>query len=215
MNKIKLLITDDHQVIRRGIATLLEDELDINIVGEASDGIEALEKIKNLVPDIILLDISMPKMGGIETAQMIIKNKLNVKIIIFSMHNSEDYILKSIESGASGYVLKDTTKEELLFAIKKVHEGEKYFNTKISEIIINSISNKSKISTILKIDKKLTKSEKVVLKQIVNGLSSREIAEKLTLSVRTVDNHRAHIMKKSGVKNTAELVKIALNENLV
>jgi DNA-binding NarL/FixJ family response regulator len=212
--KIKLLIADDHQVVRKGISTLLEDEEDFEIVGEASDGIEAIEKIKQMAPDVVLLDISMPKMSGIETAAVISQNNIPVKTIIFSMHNSEDYIVKSVEAGANGYVLKDSSKDELLMALRKVAAGEKHFNNQISEIIISSLINKSKNISNKKETVKLTKTEKNILGLIVNGLSSREIAEKLFSSIRTIDNHRAHIMKKANVKNTAELVKMALKENL-
>lgn len=213
MDKIKLLIVDDHQVVRKGIVTLLEDEDDIDIVGEASNGLEALEKIKLYHPNVVLLDISMPKMTGLETAE-ISNNHKNVRSIMFSMHNNEDYIVKSVEAGAHGYVLKDTTKDELLEAIRTVFNGEKYFNSHISSIIVNGLANRSKKSAIKKYDIKITKSEKVILQHIVNGLNSREIAEKMSLSIRTVDNHRAHIMKKTNVKNAVELVKLSLKENL-
>ena len=215
MNKIKILIADDHQVVRRGITTLLEDEEDLEIVGEAADGLEAIEKIKLLHPDVVLLDIAMPGMSGIETAAIIDKNHKSVRSLIFSMHNNEDYILKSVESGAYGYILKDTTKDEMLTALRKVASGEKYFTNQVSNIIVESLVNKPKRnSSKTKDTYKLSKKEKIVLKFIVNGLSSREIAEELSLSVRTVDNHRAHMMKKTGVKNAVELVKLTLKENL-
>jgi DNA-binding NarL/FixJ family response regulator len=215
MNKIKVLITDDHQVVRRGIATLLEDEEDIQIIGEASDGLDALEKVKLLRPDIVLLDISMPKMNGIEAAYQIEKHFKPVKSLIFSMHNNEDYIIKSVESGAYGYIMKDTTKDEMLEALRKIASGEKYFTNVVSNVIVNSLVNKSSKSVKPKLAFKITRKEAIILKQIVNGLNSREIAEKLNLSVRTVGNHRAHIMKKTGVKNSVELVKLALKESLV
>lgn len=214
MSKIKLLVVDDHQVVRKGIVTLLEDEEDIIIVGEAENGLEALDKIKVLHPDVVLLDISMPKMSGLETAAIIDQNHKNVRSIMFSMHNNEDYIVKSVEAGAHGYILKDTTHEELLEAIRTVFNGEKYFNSHISSIIVNGLANRSKKSSAKNLAIKITKSEKVILNHIVNGLNSREIAEKMNLSVRTIDNHRAHIMKKTNVKNAVELVKLAIKENL-
>ncbi|MDX2188919.1 MAG: response regulator transcription factor [Bacteroidota bacterium] len=215
MTKIKVLIADDHQVVRRGISTLLEDENDIEIIGEASDGLETLEKVKNHMPDIVLLDISMPKLTGIETAGLITKKFKTVKTLIFSMHHNEDYIIKSVESGASGYILKDTTKEEILQAIRKIHAGEKYFTHQVSNIIIETLASKPKKNGLKKDTYNISKKELVVLKQIVNGKNSREIAEILNLSIRTVDNHRARIMKKTAVKNAVELVKLALKDNLV
>ncbi|MFN0049558.1 MAG: response regulator [Cytophagales bacterium] len=212
---IKLLIVDDHQVVRKGVSTLLENEPDIEIVGEAADGFEAIEKIKLLNPNVVLLDISMPKMNGIETAELIQKNHKTVRSLIFSMHNNEDYIVKSVKSGAFGYILKDTTKVEMLNALRSVANGEKYFNPEISNILLESLLQNSNKEDFTKSEGyKISKKEKLVLKNIVNGLNSREIAEKLTLSTRTVDNHRAHIMKKLGVKNAIELVKLSLKENL-
>jgi DNA-binding NarL/FixJ family response regulator len=214
-DKIKILVADDHQVVRKGITTLLEDESDIEVVGEASDGLDAIEKIKIYNPNIVLLDIAMPKMTGIETAEIIDKNHKNVRSLIFSMHHNEDYIIKSVESGAWGYILKDTSKDEILTAIRKIHSGEKYFTHIVSNIIVETLINKPKKGGISKNGYKISKKEREILKHIVNGLNSREIAEKLSLSVRTVDNHRAHMMKKTGVKNAVELVKLALKEELV
>lgn len=210
-----MLIADDHQVVRKGITTLLEDEADIEIVGEAFDGLDAIEKIKILNPHVVLLDIAMPKMNGIETAEVIDRNYKNVKSLIFSMHHNEDYIIKAVESGAWGYILKDTTKDEMLMALRKVASGEKYFTHQVSNIIVETLINKPQKLSIKKEGYRLSKKEKIVLKEIVNGMNSREIAEKLNLSTRTVDNHRAHMMKKTSVKNAVELVKLALKENLV
>lgn len=216
MGKIKLLIADDHHVVRKGIYTILEDEDDIEIVAEASNGEEVLEKLLTVMPDIVLLDIAMPKLNGIETAQQIEKKYKNVKPLIFSMHNNEEYIIKSVESGAYGYILKDSTKDEMLKALRSVAAGQKYFNHQVSNILVESLVNKpKKAASKTKDIYKISKKEKIVLKYIVNGLNSREIAEKLQLSVRTVDNHRAHMMKKTGAKNSIELVKLALKENLV
>ncbi|MDX2196860.1 MAG: response regulator transcription factor [Cytophagales bacterium] len=215
MEKIKILIADDHQVVRKGIATLLEDEPDIEIVGEAADGFDTIEKIKIYNPNIVLLDIAMPKLNGLETAEIIEKNHRLVKSLIFSMHNDEEYIIKAVESGAWGYILKDTTKDEMLNAIRTLQSGQKYFSKQVSNVILEMLQNKPRKAGGKQHSTRLTKKEKHILKLIVSGLNSREIAQKLELSIRTVDNHRAHIMKKTGVKNAVELVKLALKENLV
>lgn len=215
-NKIKILIVDDHNVVRKGLITLFEDENDFEIIGEAADGLEALDKLKTINPDIVLLDISMPNLNGIETAEMIDKSFKAIKTIIFSMHDNEDYIVKAVESGALGYLLKDAPKEEILSAIRIVNNGQKYFNTQISSILVNGLINKPKKAFGKNKDTfKISKKEKLVLKHLINGLNSKEIAEKLELSVRTVDNHRAHMMKKTGVKNSIELVRLAMKEGLV
>lgn len=216
INKIKLMVVDDHAVVRRGIINLLEDEENIEIVGEAADGTEALEGIKELKPDILLLDLSMPKMTGFEVARIISQKYASVKPLIFSMHNNQEYMVSAVENGAMGYLLKDTGKDEILKALDTVAGGQKYFPPTISAMIIDGLLNqrKNNSSAIKKeasaIVDTLSKQEKVILSYIVEGLSSQEISEKLNLSVRTVSNHRANILRKTQVRNTAELVRLAV-----
>lgn len=215
--KIKVLLVDDHHVVRNGIRVLLEGLEDIEVVGEAGDGLEALEKVKVLNPDIVMVDISMPGMNGIQTTEALQKQYKTIRVLVLSMHDNEDYILKSIEAGAYGYLLKDTTKDEMLKAIRTVSGGEKYFSNSVSNIIVNSYLQKVKKTerTIQEKQSKLSRKEKGILKFIVQGLSSREIADRLELSIRTVDNHRANMMKRLQVKNAAELVKLAIEEKIV
>lgn len=216
INKIKLMVVDDHAVVRRGIINLLEDEDNIEIVGEAADGTEALEGIKELKPDILLLDLSMPKMTGFEVARIISQKYSSVKPLIFSMHNNQEYMVTAVENGAMGYLLKDTGKDEILKALDTVAGGQKYFPPTISAMIIDGLLNqrKNNSSAIKKeasaIVDTLSKQEKVILSYIVEGLNSQEISEKLNLSVRTVSNHRANILRKTQVRNTAELVRLAV-----
>ena len=216
MSKIKILITDDHAVVRKGLKMLLEDEATIEIVGEAVDGIDALEKISVLMPNIIILDLTMPNMNGIEASKHISVKYPSVKIVVFSMHNDTDYILKSVENGASGYLMKDSNKEEIMKAILAVLDGKKYFPPDISSLIIddlikrtqgsNHVENSIKLGGIYN---QITKKEKEILDYIIKGQSSRQIAENMNLSIRTVDNHRANMMKKTKAKNTADLVNLA------
>lgn len=214
MNPITVLLADDHDVVRKGMKMLLEDEEDVKVVGEASDGLDAIEKVSILMPNVVILDLTMPKMNGIEAAKVISSEYPAVKILIFSMHNNREYIINSVENGASGYLLKDTGKEELMRAIKVVSEGRKYFPPEISEVIIDELLAKTTIE--VQDDKnrpifqKITPKEKQILGMIVQGYNSREIADKLFLSIRTVDNHRANMMKKTQAKNTADLVKMAI-----
>lgn len=222
MKKVRLLIADDHAVVRKGLLTLLEDEAGIEIVGEAADGIEAIEKIKILQPDIVLLDITMPRMSGIEAAKVLSEKHPDVKALIFSMHHNQEYILAAVENGAYGYLLKDTSKAEILDAIKTVSSGDKYFPPTVSTVIVNALLSRSNIAMIttevLDKDKnltKLSKKERLILRYIADGLSSREIADQLKLSIRTVSNHRANIIRKTKARNTAELVKMAVKEHRV
>jgi DNA-binding NarL/FixJ family response regulator len=212
MNTITILLADDHDVVRRGMKMLLEDEEGIQVIGEASDGLDAIEKVKTLMPNVVILDLTMPKMTGIEAAKVISEEYPNVKILIFSMHHNKEYIVKSVENGANGYLLKDTSIEELLRAIKVVSEGRKYFPPEISEIIINELLAKTSGTQeeTRPIFEKITPKEKQILGMIVQGYNSREMADKLFLSIRTVDNHRANMMKKVKAKNTADLVKMAI-----
>ncbi|PSR56588.1 DNA-binding response regulator [Adhaeribacter arboris] len=216
MTKIKVLLADDHTLVRNGIRSMLENSTDLEIVGEAQNGAEALTKVKELAPDILLIDIAMPVMTGIEATAQVSKLYPNTRCLVLSMHHDEDYILKSVEAGAYGYLLKDNTREEMLRAIRSVATGEKYFSPSVSNVIVESYLQKLKEpETPPAPKKKLSKQEKAVLKFIVEGSNSREIAEKLNLSVRTVDNHRASMMKRLKVKNAVELVRKALDEKLV
>lgn len=196
---------------------LLEDEDSVEIVGEAADGQEAIDRIPETKPDVVMLDITMPNVSGIEAAKTIAQQYSSVKSLIFSMHNNQDYILKSVESGASGYLLKDTTKEEILLALQKVSQGEKYFPPTISSVFVDALLGRSRGRAASRGGddsplSKLSRKERQILSMIAEGLNSREIAEKLGLSIRTVTNHRANMLRKTKVKNTVELVRIAVEE---
>jgi DNA-binding NarL/FixJ family response regulator len=212
MTPITILLADDHDVVRRGMKMLLEDEESVIVIGEASDGLDAIEKVKVLMPNVVILDLTMPKMTGIEAAKVISTEFPEVKILIFSMHHNREYIVSSVENGANGYLLKDTSKEELMRAIKVVSEGRKYFPPEISEVIIDELlaKNARTQEETRPIFEKITPKEKQILGMIVQGYNSREMADKLFLSIRTVDNHRANMMKKVKAKNTADLVKMAI-----
>jgi two-component system response regulator DegU len=215
MDKIKVVLADDHFVVRNGIKTLI-DGSEIEIIGEASNGVEAVETVKRLSPDVILMDISMPQMNGLDATEIISKQYKNSKSLILSMYDNEEYILSAVEVGAQGYLLKDAPRDEILNAIRTVARGEKYFNSSVSNIIINGyIKVKKSGVPDSEPNVKLSKKEMIILKKIVEGLNSRQIAEKLELSIRTVDNHRANMMKKLSVKNAAELVKLAIERKML
>ncbi len=217
MQKINVLLADDHTIVRNGIRSVLEEFKEMTIVGEAGDGAEALEKTRQLLPDILLLDIAMPIFNGIQVTKEIAESGMKTRCLMLSMHNNEDYVMKSVEAGAQGYLLKDTTKEEMRLAVQAVAKGDKYFNQAVMGIIIEAYLQKTKQADSSAKERKTkpSKKEKVVLKYIVDGLNSREIAEKLGLSVRTVDNHRASMMRRLNVKNAVELARVAMEQKLV
>jgi len=223
MKKINILLVDDHSIVRDGIKATLKDQKNFIIIGEAANGKEAIESVKLLNPDVVIMDITMPEMNGIEAADVISKKYPNSKVLILSMHDNETYILKSVEAGAYGYLLKDVDKEEFVKAISAVYNGEKYFNTTISSMLVTGYQNRLKEnndtnqsnSVANSDDYDLTKREKGILKMITVGKNNREIADGLGISIRTIETHRANIMKKLKVKNAVELVRIAIDEKIV
>lgn len=222
MESIKLVLIDDHDIVRNGIKSLLEREEGIEVIGEASNGEEAIEIANNLKPDLLIMDIKMPVMNGIEATKAI-KSKPNApKIIILSMHDMEDYVLQSVECGADGYLLKDTSKESFTKAIHKVYGGEKYFSSDISHVFVNTYLNKVSVPAKVPAAPKeaenkfnLTKREFQILKKVIDGSSNKDIAEELGKSVRTVETHRFKIMKKLGVHNAIEMFKVVEENDLI
>ncbi|OJV21890.1 MAG: DNA-binding response regulator [Dyadobacter sp. 50-39] len=217
---IRILVVDDHSVVRQGIITLLEDEEDMIIAGEASDGDEVWDMVEKVKPDVILLDLTMPRMPGLDVIRQIVPVFPSAKILVFSMHNNTDYMLTSALNGASGYLEKDTSRDEMLRAIRAVAKGELYFPPFASSVIIkNLLKQLSRVSDVRpaqeevqekSIWKIITPREQQILKCLTEGMSSKDIAEKFDISSNTVANQRASIMKKANVKNTAELISLAM-----
>nr|WKN38372.1 response regulator transcription factor [Tunicatimonas sp. TK19036] len=212
MERIKAILADDHGVVRSGIKSLLESEGDIQVVAEADNGQEALQQVENLHPDIAILDIRMPVMNGLEASQKITQADENVKVLILSMHDDEEYILQSVECGAAGYLLKGSSKEEFLKAVRTVYTGERYFSADVSRVFVNNYLNRkptavTKPNADIQNTYELTKREKQILRLLFEGVGNKEIAEQLNKSIRTVETHRFNIMKKLGVNNVVELIK--------
>ncbi|KEO72322.1 response regulator transcription factor [Anditalea andensis] len=211
MEDIKVVLADDHVVVRNGIKMLLESAGEIKVIGEASNGQEALDVVRELQPDVLIVDIRMPIMNGLEATSQLGSYSVKTKALILSMHNDEEYVLQAMDSGAAGYLLKDTSKEEFIKAIHSVHQGGKYFSGDISNILVNSYlnvkSNKNSKSSDITKQYDLTKREKEILELIIVGINNKEIADKLGKSVRTIETHRFNIMKKLNVNNVVELIK--------
>lgn len=215
MAKINILIADDHKIVRDGIISLLANENEFNIVAEAEDGYTVLDILKEEQVDIIIMDISMPKMNGIECTLKVKQLYPDIQVLILSMYNEEQYVNEVFKSGASGYILKNSGKEELINAVKKVSSGKPYYSPEITQTYIKSLVKPPKKKT--EIDNKineLTSRELEVLELIVNEFSNQEIAEKLFISIRTVDAHRRNLLFKIGAKNTAGLVKFAISRGI-
>ena len=218
---IRLLIADDHSVVRKGVRTLLEDEEDIQIVGEATDGDEAIDLISSLSPDVLLLDITMPRVSGLDVTKTVTQQYPSVRVLIFSMHHNPDYILTSVQNGAAGYLLKDTDEEEILRAVRTVAEGELYYPPNASSVIIRQLVLPKKAPAEAapaqspdSIWRRISSREAQVLTCLAEGMSSREIAERFNISPNTVANQRASLMRKAGVKNTVDLIRLALKEKM-
>jgi DNA-binding NarL/FixJ family response regulator len=217
MEKINIVLADDHILVRNGIKAMLESEQELNVIGEAGNGVEALAVAKLLHPDIIVLDIRMPEMTGLEAAAKLSEVSPETKAVILSMHDSEEYVLQALDSGAYGYLLKDTDKNEFVKALKQIHAGNKYFSGAVSNVLANRLLNTKPYTRNVPIDDHyhLTKREREILRMVIDGKPNKHIADSLGKSVRTVETHRFNIMKKLGVNNAIDMVNKAVKENLV
>ena len=209
---IKLVIADDHSMIREGLRQLLELDENIKVVAEASDGIEAIQKLKENDVDVLLLDINMPNMNGLETLKNIERNNMDVKVLILTIHNEVDYLIKAVEIGCDGYVLKDSDSNLLRKAIYTVYEGEQFIQPSLTPVLNAGLASKVDIDDKLN---ELTRREIEVLKLIAEGLFNKEIASKLDISERTVKNHVSNIFKKIDVSDRTQAAVFAIKNNLV
>ncbi len=222
MSQTSIVLVDDHSLVRDGIRALLESEKDLKVIGEGADGQEAITLVQDLKPELLVIDIRMPKMTGIEAVEKLSAMQPDVKCIILSMHDSEEYILKSVAAGAKGYLLKDTGKTEFIKAIHAVRDGGKYYSGDISNVLVNNLLNpKAKSTESAKVENRtskpfdLTNKEIQVLELVLSGLTNQQISEKLQNSKRTVETHRFNLMRKMEVKNLMDLSKKAQEFNLV
>jgi DNA-binding NarL/FixJ family response regulator len=211
---ITLLIADDHQMFIDGIKALLKNEKEIKVIGEALNGVQLLKLLEKEKPHVVLMDINMPEMDGVEATKTITSKYPKVKIIMLSMHSTKEFVAGLIEAGASGYILKNTGKRELLEAIQAVSEGKSYYSKEVTEIIMDSFKNPLRKLQNPELPQ-LTDREKEVLKLIAQEFSTKEIAEKLFISTNTVETHRKNIMSKISAKNMAGLVKYAMQTGLL
>ena len=217
MEKIKIILVDDHQIVRDGIKSLLSESSEVEIIDEANNAVELFKILKEKVPDIILLDISLPGMSGIEVAKRIKVDFPGIRILMLSMYTSEDFIFNALKSGVMGYLPKNTTRDELLTAINEISSGGEYFSKSISDTILKSYVNTAKHGGEITNDKldNLTNREKEILHYVLEGNNNSNIANQLCISIRTVETHKSSIMRKLDLGSTVDLIKFAIKNNLI
>lgn len=213
--KLRIVLTDDHTILREGLRALLTADPDFEVVGEAQDGREAVRSVERLSPDLLLMDLSMPRMSGIEAIREIKKRYPETKIIALTVHKAEEYLLSTLQAGADGYILKDATHEELAMAIKNVMTGKPYLSPGVSEKVIEGyLVGKEGVKSVSAWET-LSQREREILKLIAEGYKNKEIAEDLCISLKTVEKHRANLMKKLDLHNAAALTVYAVEKGLV
>jgi DNA-binding NarL/FixJ family response regulator len=215
---IKVFLVDDHEIFRNGLKQLIDSEPDMEVVGEACDGETAMQALNATAPEVIIMDIRMPGMNGIETSQAILKQHPQGKILFFSLYDSPDYVAKALEMGASGYVLKDTSNKIFLNAIRTVYKGRFYFIGDVSDVLVKKYQDLQKVSghkALASVEISLSKREEQILRKIDDDLSNREIAEALNVSVRTVEAHRLNILRKFQAGNMEEVLTFCKENGII
>lgn len=210
---IKILIADDHQLFREGLITLLSDASNIEIIGQAENGKEAIQKVRELHPDIVIMDIGMPVINGIEATGILRIEAPNIKVIALTMHSEKHFIKGMLEAGAYGYLFKNCNYDDLIDAINTVYAGKKYLSDEITDFIIHDYIGKQKDAE--SDDPQLSEREMEILKGFAEGKSSREISEQLFISIKTVGTHKQHIFEKLDLNSTADMVKYAIKKGII
>jgi DNA-binding NarL/FixJ family response regulator len=214
-NRVRIVLADDHTILREGLRALLSADSNFEIVGEAEDGREAVRCVEKLEPDLLLMDLSMPRMSGMDAISEIKKRYSQTKIIALTVHKTEEYLLSTLQAGVDGYVLKDATHDELVMAIQNVMADKPYLSPGISEKVIEGYLDGKEGSPSVSSWQKLSQREREVLKLIAEGYKNKEIAEDLCISLKTVEKHRANLMKKLDLHNAAGLTVYAVEKGLV
>lgn len=215
MSSYRILLADDHVMFRKGIKNILERAKDLEVVGEADDGLKLLKLIQKVTPDMVILDISMPNLRGLEATREIKMILPNVKVLILTMHKDKEYVYSAISAGAEGYLLKEDADTELFAAIKKIREEGYYISPLLSGEVTNELIKIFHRGQFTSQSDPLTTREREVLKLIAEGRSNKEIADLLFISIRTVEHHRANIMKKLNIRQTASLVRYAIHKGYI
>lgn len=211
---IKVFIADDHAMVREGLRLILEAERDLSVIGEAADGRQAVRLIQRLAPDVVIMDIAMPILNGIEATEQILNSKTFTRIIILSMHASKEHIFRALEAGAKGYLLKESAGKEMVKAIRAVYAGNRFLSDRISQTVIEDYIHQRTADSEESPIKRLSPREREVLQLVVEGKTSAEIASNLFLSPKTVETYRSRLMHKLGIKDIPGLVKFAIQHGM-
>ena len=221
MKVTKIMLVDDHEIFRNGVRQLIDKEIDMEVITEASNGNEAIQLTNEYKPDVILMDISMPQFTGLDASQELLRKHKEIRVLFLSLYDREDYILKAVNMGAHGYILKDESNKDFLKAIRKVASGNYYFSGDTSDVIIKNISGgkiavkQNTHNTTAKDSYHLSKRETQILMQIALGLNNKDLSEKFVVSVRTIETHRLNIMRKLRVNSIDQAVLTAKSENII
>ncbi|MDY6875976.1 MAG: response regulator transcription factor [Chloroflexota bacterium] len=215
MNAVRVLLAEDHHLVRQGLRALLERDSDIEVVGEAADGLEALHLIEEIQPDVVVMDITMPGLNGLEVLRRVRQRLPEVRVLMLSVHEGGAYVLRALQAGASGYLLKRSLSAELLLAIRAAQRGEVFLSPAVSQIIITRVLQGISPEEGKTPYDRLTPREREVFQLIAEGYTNQAIAHRLTISVRTVETHRAHLMDKLDIHDVAGLTRLAIQLGLV
>lgn len=210
---LRIFLADDHKILRQGLASLIEKQSNMKVIGEAEDGHQAVESILSLIPNLAIIDVGMPSLNGIEVTRKIMEKADDIKILALSMHSDKRYIMQMIQAGASGYLLKNSAFDELIFAIQSVMKNQIYLSPQITNLVIEDIKL-IKHQQVVSQDHILSAREREILQLISEGVSTKEIAFKLNLSTKTIETHRVNIMRKLKIDNLADLIKYAIREGI-
>jgi DNA-binding NarL/FixJ family response regulator len=215
VKKIRVLLADDHGVVRKGLRFLLESERDLEVVGESSDGRQAVQDAETLKPDVIVMDIAMPRLNGIEATSQIVKRSPDSSVIVLSMYSDEEYLVRALTAGAKGYLLKDSAESDLVAAVRSVSGGRPFFSPSIASTLLEDYVRQLQQRGLSDSYDLLSDREKEVLQLLAEGKTNKEVATVLNLSTHTVETHRTHLMQKLNLHNTAEIVLYAVRKKII
>jgi two-component system response regulator NreC len=215
MTEIRVLLAEDHTIVRKGLRSLLDADPAITVVGEAENGRQAIDQVERLLPDVVVMDIAMPGLNGLEATRQIKKRFPEVQVLILTVHTAQEYILQILRAGASGYLVKQAAPTDLVQAIQAAHRGDTFLSPSISRKVIEEYVQQASTAAELDSYETLTDREREVLQLIAEGSSTRQIAEQLHISVKTVETHRAHLMDKLELRSTAELTQYAIRKGVI